>query len=80
MVRFEENNEKTKKQILLFSHHFLQNRTTFIKIEQLSLFLRWPDDEKSAEMNAAERDLNPQKKNSFQFPIVAEKSSFYQIP
>ena len=31
-------------------------------------------------MNATERDLNPQKKISFQLPIVAEKSSFYQNP
>ena len=31
-------------------------------------------------MNATERDLNPQKKISFQLPIVAEKSYFPQFP
>ena len=72
--------EIAKNMFLGFCHYFLQNRTFFLEIEPLLVFPRWPDDEKSPEMDATERDLNPQKKISFQLSIVAEKCKFSQNP
>ena len=56
------------------SSFFFKNRSLLLESIFFAIFSRWPDDKKSPEMNATERDLNPQKKISFQLPIVAEKS------